>query len=124
VSAPYPANRRGVCGLGPWLKPSLDFRGWTNFAMAAAVIKEALLAFDVLLTRLEQQHLNIVYVRTQGTLSSATDWANELHPTEQGFGKIADVFLRSLRGQFPKPDLAWSDYPHSKRFITASSKRK
>jgi hypothetical protein len=91
---------KGVCGLGPWLKPSLDLRGWTDFAMAAAVVKEVLLAFDTLLTRLEQQQRNVVYVRTQGTLSPA-DWANELHPTEQGFSKIADVFLHSLRARFP-----------------------
>jgi hypothetical protein len=68
--------------------------------MAAAVVKEVLLAFDPLLTRLEQQQRNVVYVRTQGTLSPA-DWANELHPTEQGFSKIADVFLHSLRARFP-----------------------
>jgi hypothetical protein len=92
---------QGVCGVGPWLKPSLDLRGWTNFAMAAAVVKEVLLAFDALLTRLEQQQHNVVYVRTQGTLSPATDWANELHPTEQGFSKIADVFLHLLRARFP-----------------------
>jgi hypothetical protein len=96
-----PPTGQGVCGLGPWLKPSLDFRGWSDFAMAAAVVKEVLLAFDALLTRLEQQHSNIVYVRTQGTLSLTADWANELHPTEQGFNRIADVFLGALRTKFP-----------------------
>jgi hypothetical protein len=91
---------RGVCGVGPWLKPSLDLRGWTDPAKAAAVVKLLLLAFDRLLLQIEQQHRNVVYVRTQGTLS-AGDWANELHPTESGFGKIADVFLRALGKRFP-----------------------
>ncbi len=31
----------------------------------------------------------------------ATDWANELHPTEQGFNKIAALFLQALRKKFP-----------------------
>jgi hypothetical protein len=31
----------------------------------------------------------------------ATDWANELHPTEQGFNKIAAQFLQALRKKFP-----------------------
>lgn len=92
---------QGVCGLGPWLKPSLDLRGWTDFPAAAQVVKDVLQAFDKLVAQLEQQHKNVVYVRTQGTLSPATDWANELHPTEQGFEKIAAVFLQALRKKFP-----------------------
>ncbi len=92
---------QGVCGLGPWLKPSLDLRGWTDFAAAAEIVKEVLQAFDKLLAQLEQQNRNVVYVRTQGTLLPATDWANELHPTDQGFNKIAAVFLQALRRKFP-----------------------
>jgi hypothetical protein len=91
----------GVCGLGPWLKPSLDLRGWTDLAAGTEVVKVVLQAFDELLAQLEQQHNNVVYVRTQGTLSAASDWANELHPTEQGFNKIAAVFLQALRQRFP-----------------------
>ncbi|HXN44880.1 MAG TPA: SGNH/GDSL hydrolase family protein [Xanthobacteraceae bacterium] len=91
---------QGVCGLGPWLKPSLDLRGWTKFPEAAQIVKEVLQAVDKLLTRFEQQHTNVVYVRTQGTLSAGSDWANELHPTGQGFGKIGAVFLKALRANF------------------------
>jgi len=91
----------GVCNLGPWLKPSLDFRGWTNRAQATQIVREALLAFDALLRRLEQSQRAFVYVRTQGTLDPARDWANELHPSEDGFQKIADVFLVALRARFP-----------------------
>ena len=92
---------QGVCGLGPWLKPSLDLRGWTDFPVAAEIIKEVLQRFDKVLAQLEQQYKNVVYLHTQGTLSPATDWANELHPTEQGFNKIAAVFLQALRKKFP-----------------------
>jgi hypothetical protein len=94
-------NGEGVCGLGPWLKPSLDLRGWTDFAAAAEVVKLILQAFDKMLTQLEQKYRNVVYVRTQGTLAPPTDWANELHPTEDGFNKIAAVFLQALRNKFP-----------------------
>lgn len=93
-------NGQGVCGLGPWLKPSLDLRGWTDPTMAAAIVKQVLLSLDRLLVQIEQQNRNVVYIRTQGTLSPS-DWANELHPTEAGFGKIADVFLKALRTRFP-----------------------
>jgi hypothetical protein len=93
---------QGVCGFGPWLKPSLDFRGWTDPAAAAAIVKDMLLMLDKMLVQLEQNHPKVVYVRTQGTLSPASDWSNELHPTEQGFNKIAGVFLNSLRQAFPE----------------------
>ena len=91
---------KGVCRFGPWLKPSLDLRGWTKPSAAARVVKEVLLSFDKLLVQLEQQSRNVVYVRTQGTLS-AEDWANELHPTKAGFEKIANAFVRALRTKFP-----------------------
>jgi len=91
----------GVCGKGPWLKPSLDYRKWTTFSQAAEIVKQVLLSFDKLLVQLEQQNENVIYVRTQGTLSPDTDWANELHPTEQGFNKIAGVFLNAMRTRFP-----------------------
>jgi hypothetical protein len=92
---------RGVCGLGPWLKPSLDFRGWSDFALAAGFVREVLLAFDKLLSQLEQQNKNFVYVRTQDTLSPNSDWDNELHPTSAGFRKIAAVILGKIRARFP-----------------------
>jgi hypothetical protein len=94
-------NGQGVCRLGPWLKPSLDFRGWTDFANAARIVTVTLQSLDRMLVQLEQQHANVVYVRTQGTLTPATDWTNELHPTEPGFNKIAQVFLRALQARFP-----------------------
>jgi hypothetical protein len=94
-------NGQGVCGLGPWLKPSLDLRGWTDFGTASQIVMEVLQAFDKALAQLEQQYKNVVHVRTQGTLLPATDWANELHPTEEGFNKIAAVFLKALRSKFP-----------------------
>jgi hypothetical protein len=92
---------RGVCGFGPWLKPSLDFLGWTEPAAAAGIVKEVLRSFDKVLSQLEQQFPKVVYVRTQGTLA-AGDWANELHPTSEGFKKIGAKFVDALRSKFPE----------------------
>ena len=93
---------RGACpGVGPWLKPSLDLRGWTNPADATFIVAEILRAFDPMLVQFELDHPNVVYVRTQGTLRTKSNWANELHPTPGGFGKIANVFLAALAARFP-----------------------
>jgi hypothetical protein len=54
-----------------------------------------------MLTQLAHDNKNVVYVRTQGTLNAVSDWANELHPTEPGFEKIAARFLEGLRARFP-----------------------
>jgi hypothetical protein len=95
--------------VGPWLKPSLDYRGWTNFLSASGVVATVLGQLDVLFVALENQYSpQVVYVRTQGTLvppsstnDTTSDWANELHPTEPGFEKIAQKFLASMRLSFP-----------------------
>ena len=95
--------------VGPWLKPSLDYRGWTNFISASGVVATVLKQFDTLMGNLEKQYsTQVVYVRTQGTLvppnsttDTTSDWANELHPTEPGFEKIAQKFLDTMRPLFP-----------------------
>ena len=90
-----------ACVVGPWLKPSLDFRQWTNRPLATQIVKDVLLAFDTLLKQLEHDFRNVVYVRTQGTLDPGADWANETHPTETGFSKLAVRFRDALRTKFP-----------------------
>jgi hypothetical protein len=92
----------GVCDklIGPWLKPSLDFRGWKDRPTATQVVKEFLLQFRNMLVQIAAKHSNVIYVETQGTLA-ANEWANELHPTPGGFDKIGAKFLDSLRQQFP-----------------------
>jgi hypothetical protein len=106
----------GACPLpgggyvaGPWLKPSLDYRGWTDFTTACGIVKQMLLQLDQQLLAIERQsNGQVVYVKTQGTLTPPTsvndpqsDWANELHPTELGFDKIARKFLAALKQTFP-----------------------
>jgi hypothetical protein len=97
----FPDGRPACPGVGPWLKPSLDLRGWTNPADATFIVSEILRAFDPMLVQFELDHPNVVYVRTQGTLRTKSNWANELHPTPGGFGKIANVFLAALAARFP-----------------------
>jgi len=93
---------RGVCNdtIGPWLKPSLDYRGWKDPATAGQVVKEFLLQFRATLVQIAVTHKNVVYVETQGRLGP-NDWANELHPSPEGFDKIAAKFIAALRSVFP-----------------------
>lgn len=86
----------GVCTVGPWLKPSLDFCDWTNPADALQIVHDALVQFGALIARLASDPANnLIYVQTQGTLNPA-QWANELHPTNVGFGLITAKFKAAL----------------------------
>jgi hypothetical protein len=67
----------GACGFGPWLKPSLEYRHWTNQTINIQIVHTCLLQFDALMQQIEKAHKNVIYVRTQGTLAAA-DWSNEL----------------------------------------------
>lgn len=97
---PIPDGRHPLCA-GPWLKPSLIFRGWTDVATGTRIVRDALLAFHTLATGLAANPANNFHlIPTQGTLSAA-DWANELHPGPAGFKTIARMFVGALAAQFP-----------------------
>jgi hypothetical protein len=96
---PIPNGSHPACA-GPWLLPSLNFAGW-NPVQGQTILQNALINFRQMLQGLANDPANnFVLVQTQGTLESS-DWANELHPFPDGFGKIAAGFLLALRGHFP-----------------------
>jgi hypothetical protein len=96
---PIPNGVSPICA-GPWLKPSLVFKGWTNVAQGAEIIREALIGFRAVIQKLAADPKNNFYlVETQGTLRPS-DWANELHPTPPGFRAIAAAFIAALSAHF------------------------
>lgn len=96
---PIPNGVPAAC-VGPWLKPSLDFCGWT-VSQGTAIARQALSQFKAMLQALASDPANrFTLVDTQGTLAEK-DWANELHPFPAGFQKIAAKFTTALRAAFP-----------------------
>jgi len=93
---------RGICGLGPWLLPTFQLRGFpSNGAVARAVVKAMLQQFAALLTALAAQP-KVTFINGQGTLAPTTSsWHNELHPSSAGFDQFADLFQRELKKVFP-----------------------
>jgi len=104
-----PITGIGVCNVGPWLKPSLDFVYRESGVPTPdpnkefIVVKALLERFSAMLKKLETQHAGrFVVVPTQGTLTADdSDWQNEIHPTSGGFVKIAQKFKAALAGVFP-----------------------
>jgi len=92
---------RGICHLGPWLKPTLDLRKFPP-AAAAAVVKAMLEQFAAVLASLEDPQRKTTVIKSQGTLvPQASSWHNELHPSKKGFDAFAVLFHASLKALFP-----------------------
>ncbi len=94
---------RGVCGKGPWIKPSLDVKGVpANSTVAKDLVKELLKQFALMIDGLANSHPGITFINGQGTLQPVpASWHNELHPERAGFEKFAELFRAKLKALFP-----------------------
>jgi hypothetical protein len=91
---------RGICHLGPWLKPTFDLHLFPTIAAGQAVVKVMLEQFAAMLTSLVGP--KVTFINGQGTLAPVTSsWHNELHPAKAGFEKFADIFQAKLKVLFP-----------------------
>lgn len=93
---------RGVCFMGPWLKPTFDLRGFPTLASRFAVTKILLQQFAAMLQSLESSHARVAFINGQGTLApQPSSWDNELHPEKAGFNAFATLFHQALKATFP-----------------------
>lgn len=91
----------GVCGIGPWLEPSLKYRGWSP-AEYFEVVRHCLARFAGMLQGLAADPQNrLVVAQTQGALTRSDQWHNELHPSGTGFTIVAQRLRAALRSAFP-----------------------
>lgn len=93
---------RGICHLGPWLKPTFDLRGFPTQAARFEVTKILLRQFAAMLQSLQSSHNGVTFINGQGTLAPQTSsWHNELHPSKGGFNTFAALFHQVLKATFP-----------------------
>ena len=89
---------RGVCGFGPWLKPTFDLRQFPLGAARHEVVKAMLQQFAAMLNSFASAPRKITFINGQGTLTpQPSSWANELHPSRAGFETFADIFRNKLK---------------------------
>jgi hypothetical protein len=93
---------RGVCHIGPWLRPAFDLYGYpADLVASTAVVKEMLTQFGTMLATLAKKP-GVTFINTQGNLPPVKDsWHNELHPSKSGFNQVADRFKAEIRLLFP-----------------------
>jgi len=83
--------------IGPWLQPAFARnRIWPESARYQ-VIRELIDMHNRVIEVLAKTNQNVFHIDCRGVLAqNSTDWANELHPTVAGFGKIAARFEEVL----------------------------
>jgi hypothetical protein len=96
-----PPNGRGICHLGPWLKPTFDLRNFPSQSAAQVIVNAMIDKFASTLAGLAKGK-NVTFIRTPGTLAPVpSSWHNELHPSKDGFNRFADLFHAQIRQLFP-----------------------
>jgi hypothetical protein len=102
-----PDGRKALC-IGPWLLPSLEFVGHSQYdPLNTQIVHDAMKRFRLMLDGFQNhptKNYNFILVETQGTLKNPNyklDRANEAHPRKQGFKALAEKFVEALRLKFP-----------------------
>ncbi|MDO8179507.1 MAG: hypothetical protein Q7T62_14800 [Undibacterium sp.] len=88
---------KGFLWFSPWIKPSLE-----KIGMPPALHAEAIAYIIDQLATVQQSLAGPLYhfLDTRGLLA-LEDWSNELHPTGEGFNKIARPFYPVFEKYFP-----------------------
>lgn len=109
---PWPDGRGAVALgiIGPWFDESFRKKGFPirdrndeeGLARRRAVLDQFIRAFNAMLDAIEAKYIGKVFkVDLLGTLKNHSDWANELHPTNAGFGAVAWKFNNRLYEVLP-----------------------
>lgn len=97
---PFP-DGRGVINfvgfhfLGPWLAPALNKKGYSS-EEGRSIIARLIDRHQRTLDSLKAEFAFFHPLDLRGTLPRRTDWANELHPTNKGFRRVASRFRTVL----------------------------
>ncbi len=97
---PFP-DGRGVVNvlgfhfLGPWLAPSLRKKGYSEVE-GRGIVMRLIDRHNRMLADLATELPFFHPVDLRGTLTSSSDWANELHPTNDGFKRVAKKIQAQL----------------------------
>ncbi len=97
----FPDDPRRPAWAAPdrWLGAPLRERGIEDPALQRAVMRLLIDATYDMLHRLagDSTSTRVHVVDVRGTLPEVSDWADEIHPTDEGFGRVAARFRDVLR---------------------------
>jgi hypothetical protein len=104
---PWPDGRGFVSFLawkvGPWFDDTFNHKNYLNTTVAELKVRHDILvsfidALNAMLTGLADKYEGqMFHVDLTGTLQNRDEWANELHPQNEGFSKLAEKIDASLQ---------------------------
>ena len=99
-------------GIGPWIHPEMMGVGIEDPGLQADIATLLVDRFNTDLAELAEEHPDdFIHADLRGTLDPAEDWENEIHPTRDGFRKVAneisavihsevrDLLIQRMNGQ-------------------------
>ena len=92
----------GFRAAGPWILPSMRERGINDPNQQTAILGILIDEVNEILGALETTYPDsVMYVDLRGSLRPGRDWMNEIHPTEDGFHKVEEIFRDALLHRLP-----------------------
>lgn len=87
--------------IGPWLLPAFERQRTSPAPARQKIINQLIDMHNQTIADLASADPQVHHIDCRGVLdANTTDWANELHPTAKGFGKIAAKFDEVLQSFF------------------------
>ena len=103
---PVPDGRGFMGGWGPlpgpWLEPGFREKGYDEIKVRITLAKQLIDRFNSMLQSIAgiPDFSHVTYINLRNTLSIGNDykkdWANELHPTPEGFERVTNRFAEKL----------------------------
>jgi lysophospholipase L1-like esterase len=94
--------------VGPWFDPTFNKKNYpydgdpAQLKVRHDIVAVFIDSFNKMLASLAAKYPGVVYhVDLRGTLQIKDEWANELHPKNEGFGKLADKINLALHKALP-----------------------
>ena len=104
---------RGICHLGPWLKPTFDLRGFPTLAARCDATNAMLQRFRDLLPSLAATSRDATFIDSQGTLApQKSSWHNELSPYATRIRGVCRALLQEGEGAVPPAGGLTGPGPH------------
>ena len=93
--------------IGPWFHDSFNHKNYSldapnGLEVRHDIVKQFIDGLNDLLQALAQKYPGkVFYINLRNTLSAREDWANELHPGNDGFAALAKKIDDALQANIP-----------------------
>ncbi len=87
-------------GIGPWIHPEMESVGIEDPDLQTEIAALLVKRFNDDLDLLQRRYPDdFVYADLRETLDPSQDWENEIHPTREGFEKVAAKILEEIHSR-------------------------